>query len=236
MCLLVLSGPNLYPTLILTCTRNPAFKSFLNIPFDGSNVSFVLFCFAAPPDQEQKGLKPHVHQQISADGFAEQRNDKPVGRNVEKRHESSTDQSADSNQNTSTSYNSEPAQRPGKTFVESPMHIPLNSTHNDLDAPAKRVVLQNASNNDKQRVRNSVAAPEQAFSQMQASMSTDELSGPEPLTDAVKAESAPLQNLIDLHYVQCLYSKQWQLRDKACQYITKLLETNGLGGDSSSYR
>lgn len=111
--------------------------------------------------------------------------------------------------------------------------IPLASTkEEDHHAP----VRGNAPVPRKHNVRHSLAIPEHVSPMtMQLSSSGDDLNAPEPLSEAVKIDCGPLLNLLDLHHVQCLYSKQWQLRDKAFQFIAKWLQSEGLG-DSSSFR
>ncbi|KAG0602198.1 hypothetical protein M758_11G166900 [Ceratodon purpureus] len=51
---------------------------------------------------------------------------------------------------------------------------------------------------------------------------------PEPLADSVKMEAGPLLSIIDVHQVECLYSKHWQLREKALQFLIDKLNTNKL--------
>lgn len=51
---------------------------------------------------------------------------------------------------------------------------------------------------------------------------------PEPLADSVKMEAGPLLSMIDLHQVECLYSKHWQLREKALQGLIDKLDANKL--------
>jgi hypothetical protein len=51
---------------------------------------------------------------------------------------------------------------------------------------------------------------------------------PEPLADSVKMEAGPLLSLIDIHLVECLYSKHWQLREKALQFLIDKLNANKL--------
>jgi len=54
---------------------------------------------------------------------------------------------------------------------------------------------------------------------------------PEPLADSVKMEAGPLLSMIDLHQVECLYSKHWQLREKALQCLIDKLDANKLGDE-----
>ncbi|BBN12833.1 centrosomal protein CEP104 [Marchantia polymorpha subsp. ruderalis] len=75
------------------------------------------------------------------------------------------------------------------------------------------------------------SVPEQNGSQTTHDHDT---SVPEPLTDALRGEMGPLLGILDLYYVECLCSKQWQLRDKALQHIVKLLQSRGITGDPSS--
>lgn len=51
---------------------------------------------------------------------------------------------------------------------------------------------------------------------------------PEPLADSVKMEAGPLLSMIDLHQVECLYSKHWQLREKALQFLIDKLDAKKL--------
>jgi hypothetical protein len=51
---------------------------------------------------------------------------------------------------------------------------------------------------------------------------------PEPLADSVKMEAGPLLSIIDIHQVECLYSKHWQLRKKALQFLIEKLNANKL--------
>ncbi|CAM6084497.1 unnamed protein product [Calypogeia fissa] len=111
-----------------------------------------------------------------------------------------------------------------------PRDIPPESTNEDHHELVHHITQPPSKTN----VRSSFAVPQQL--PMQMSSSGDDLNAPEPLSDAVKAECGPLLNLLDLYHVQCLYSKQWQLRDKAFQFIAKMLQSEGLGGDSSSFR
>jgi hypothetical protein len=62
------------------------------------------------------------------------------------------------------------------------------------------------------------------------STTTEDLLTPEPLTEAVLAESGPLLAILELYYVECLLSKQWQLRDKALQFIIQETKLNHLAG------
>ncbi|KAG6555666.1 hypothetical protein Mapa_002902 [Marchantia paleacea] len=75
------------------------------------------------------------------------------------------------------------------------------------------------------------SVPEQNGSQATHDHDT---SVPEPLTDVLRGEMGPLLGILDLYYVECLCSKQWQLRDKALQHIVKLLQSKGISGDPSS--
>jgi hypothetical protein len=54
---------------------------------------------------------------------------------------------------------------------------------------------------------------------------------PEPLTEAQMSESIALLKLIDTYYVQCLYSKEWKLRDKALQYMVQEIKNEKISGD-----
>lgn len=51
---------------------------------------------------------------------------------------------------------------------------------------------------------------------------------PEPLADSVKMEAGPLLSIIDVHQVECLYSKHWQLREKALQFLIDKLNADKL--------
>lgn len=54
---------------------------------------------------------------------------------------------------------------------------------------------------------------------------------PEPLADTVKMEAGPLLSMIDLFQVECLYSKHWQLREKALQFLIDKVEANKLNDE-----
>ncbi|XP_024402111.1 uncharacterized protein [Physcomitrium patens] len=51
---------------------------------------------------------------------------------------------------------------------------------------------------------------------------------PEPLADNVKMEAGPLLSVMDFHHVECLFSKHWQLRDKALQFLIDEVSANKL--------
>lgn len=55
---------------------------------------------------------------------------------------------------------------------------------------------------------------------------------PEPLTESQMSESGPLLKLVDIYYVQCLYSKEWKLRDKAFQYFVQEMNNEKIFGDA----
>nr|XP_024357275.1 uncharacterized protein LOC112273107 isoform X2 [Physcomitrium patens] len=55
---------------------------------------------------------------------------------------------------------------------------------------------------------------------------------PEPLNESQLSESAPLLKMIDMYYVQCFYSKEWKLRDKAFQYMIQKIKNEQINGDS----
>lgn len=47
---------------------------------------------------------------------------------------------------------------------------------------------------------------------------------PEPLADSVKMEAGPLLSMMEMYHVQCLYSKHWQLREKALGFLIESLD------------
>lgn len=55
---------------------------------------------------------------------------------------------------------------------------------------------------------------------------------PEPLTESQMSESALLLKLIDIYYVQCIYSKEWKLRDKAFQFFVQEINNEKTFSDS----
>lgn len=54
---------------------------------------------------------------------------------------------------------------------------------------------------------------------------------PEPLADSVKMEAGPLLSMIELFQVECLYSKHWQLREKALQVLIDKVDANKLNDE-----
>ncbi|MCO5578716.1 hypothetical protein L7F22_032561 [Adiantum nelumboides] len=59
---------------------------------------------------------------------------------------------------------------------------------------------------------------------------------PEPLAEAIVKELEPILILIDPFYLDCLYSRHWQLRDKGLQHLGKQLQSQGVTEPSSTIR
>ncbi|KAI5082848.1 hypothetical protein GOP47_0002591 [Adiantum capillus-veneris] len=59
---------------------------------------------------------------------------------------------------------------------------------------------------------------------------------PEPLAEAIVKELEPILILIDPFYLDCLYSRHWQLRDKGLQHMGKQLQSQGVTEPISTIR
>lgn len=100
--------------------------------------------------------------------------------------------------------------------------------------PTKRQLFSNQNNGQEMDYASNSNYPNQkgppAMHSLQRAASEDLLT-PEPLTEALMAESGPLLAVLDLYQVECFHSKQWQLRDKSLHYIMQETRNQRLAGD-----
>lgn len=109
----------------------------------------------------------------------------------------------------------------------------ISGTNKKMMIPTMAPMIYNSNNQSKRGGPDPVMLMTQSSSlhhHVAGSSTTEDLLTPEPLTEAVLAESGPLLAILELYYVECLLSKQWQLRDKALQFIIQETKLNHLAG------
>jgi hypothetical protein len=109
----------------------------------------------------------------------------------------------------------------------------ISGTNKKMIIPTMAPMIYNSNNQSKIGGPDPVMMTTQSSSlhyHVAGSTTTEDLLTPEPLTEAVLAESGPLLAILELYYVECLLSKQWQLRDKALQFIIQETKLNHLAG------
>lgn len=133
----------------------------------------------------------------------------------------------------STKKSSNMDHQSGHASTPKTMEPPPNSTIEQKGSPTTKGQQTMAFNHKHEDENNFKTSSSSAlYAPPPPRANSDDTLTPEPLTEALMAESRPLLAVLDLYHVECFHSKQWQLRDKALHFITQELKTYSLEGEA----